>query len=607
MRQIINKYIFGIIAFFVFIIYYLTIAPTVVTLDNGELAATSYHLGIPHPPGYPLFTLLGYLFSHLPLGMRVIEKLNLLSSIYAALSVYLLFLINEKLLKYLEKSLCNSLIFRTKSPSFRISIKIFSIVGGLVFAFSKTFWFQATNYEVYSFQIFLLLGFIHFFISVIVDENSTDKLNLKFNFIFAAIFFAGVLSNHPTGAIFLIPMFLILFSKNQKQKNFYRAFIFLLIALIVTMIFYSYIPIRASKSALAGFGLPQSLIETYEHITAKVYSSFFFSSSSKFFENLNFFFSTLWFSFDINEFYRAEFGLNLIFLPIGMLLLFFVHRKFFWLLTLTLIVYIILPSSYNIYDIDALFIYAYLVLSFLITSGIFFTYNLIQKKIYNLIFLSTLILTICLQIYFNGVRVNQKGNYVFENYFKKIVGSAEPNSIALNYSSYFHSMSLYFQFVEKFRPDVIVILYPLVSEKWYSNQIHKWYELKENIIEINEGNVKLNTQARPSYITSEMLQKISSGSVKFDDDKELAPYGLCFRLTSKGNYVEQTNDLYEIGEIRKSDYFSQDLREVVFQMILNRIYYELDYGYNQKAKELIELIKRKFPNKELPAYLIQLE
>ena len=49
----------GLIAF---VVYMLTVSRSVTAFDCGELAAVQATLGIAHPPGYPLFTLLGYLF-----------------------------------------------------------------------------------------------------------------------------------------------------------------------------------------------------------------------------------------------------------------------------------------------------------------------------------------------------------------------------------------------------------------------------------------------------------------------------------------------------------------------------------------------------------------
>ena len=71
----------------VFIIYLITLAPSVVQIDSGELAAVQLTLGIAHPTGYPLYTILGYLFSLIPLPFTKIYQMNLLAAIYCAAAV----------------------------------------------------------------------------------------------------------------------------------------------------------------------------------------------------------------------------------------------------------------------------------------------------------------------------------------------------------------------------------------------------------------------------------------------------------------------------------------------------------------------------------------
>ena len=73
-------------------LYYLTLENGVMQIDSGELATVQYTLGTAHPTGYPLFTLLGYLFSHIPTGLRPIYQLNLVSLIYGLGGLAFLFL-----------------------------------------------------------------------------------------------------------------------------------------------------------------------------------------------------------------------------------------------------------------------------------------------------------------------------------------------------------------------------------------------------------------------------------------------------------------------------------------------------------------------------------
>jgi hypothetical protein len=87
----------------VLIFYLLTLAPGVIASDSGELATVQYTLGIAHPTGYPLFTILGFIFSHLPIPLRPITKLNLLTALWSVATVYVLTITLKFLLDNLFK------------------------------------------------------------------------------------------------------------------------------------------------------------------------------------------------------------------------------------------------------------------------------------------------------------------------------------------------------------------------------------------------------------------------------------------------------------------------------------------------------------------------
>src|SRR5690349_11055832 len=54
---------FGVATLLVFIGYYLTLAPDLTLEDSGELAVGSFYAGVPHPPGYPVWTIFTWLFT----------------------------------------------------------------------------------------------------------------------------------------------------------------------------------------------------------------------------------------------------------------------------------------------------------------------------------------------------------------------------------------------------------------------------------------------------------------------------------------------------------------------------------------------------------------
>ncbi len=74
-------------------LYLLTLAPTITWAnagtDGGDLITAAATLGVPHPPGYPLYITLGHLFAQLPIG-DVAFRLNLFSAVCMALAAALM-------------------------------------------------------------------------------------------------------------------------------------------------------------------------------------------------------------------------------------------------------------------------------------------------------------------------------------------------------------------------------------------------------------------------------------------------------------------------------------------------------------------------------------
>ncbi|RVU26918.1 DUF2723 domain-containing protein [Sandaracinomonas limnophila] len=133
------------------ITFTLTVEPTASFWDCGEFIACAYKLQVPHPPGAPLFLLLGRMFSLLALGNleKVAFWVNMLSVVTSALTILFLHwtivMIGRKILNKKFEDL-------SKNESY---ILLFSgFVGSLVYAFSDTFWFSAVEAEVYAMSSF---------------------------------------------------------------------------------------------------------------------------------------------------------------------------------------------------------------------------------------------------------------------------------------------------------------------------------------------------------------------------------------------------------------------------------------------------------------------
>ncbi|MCX7768874.1 MAG: DUF2723 domain-containing protein [Flavobacteriales bacterium] len=137
-----------LVAFFT---YFLTMEPTVSFWDCGEFIASSYKLQVGHPPGAPLFMVIGRIFSFLAGGN--VEKaaywVNMISVLSSALTVAFLFWT----ITILARKLINSgigLFAHLDETTRRLLIFGSGLVGALGYTFTDTFWFSAVEAEVYA-------------------------------------------------------------------------------------------------------------------------------------------------------------------------------------------------------------------------------------------------------------------------------------------------------------------------------------------------------------------------------------------------------------------------------------------------------------------------
>ena len=89
----------GVVTLLILGLYLVTLAPSTAMWDTSEYIAAAYTLGLPHPPGNPLFVLIGRVFSIIPLfGPNVAVRINVLAALCSAVSAGMWFLITERVL-----------------------------------------------------------------------------------------------------------------------------------------------------------------------------------------------------------------------------------------------------------------------------------------------------------------------------------------------------------------------------------------------------------------------------------------------------------------------------------------------------------------------------
>jgi tetratricopeptide (TPR) repeat protein len=145
----INVLIAAFVTLVTFIIYNLTKAPTLSFWDCGELVASSYILGIPHPPGTPLYVLLGRLFSILPIAADISVRINIFSSLCSAGTALFGYLVAVRLIRFWFNDREN--IYN------RIIAYIGGITGAFFIAFGSTNWGNSVEAEVYAAAMLLMM------------------------------------------------------------------------------------------------------------------------------------------------------------------------------------------------------------------------------------------------------------------------------------------------------------------------------------------------------------------------------------------------------------------------------------------------------------------
>ncbi|MFZ4770406.1 MAG: DUF2723 domain-containing protein, partial [Ferruginibacter sp.] len=130
-------------------VYILTMEATGSFWDTGEFASSAYKLQIPHPPGAPLFVLMGRLFMAPFDPMNAATGINLMSALASGFTILFLFWsITHFARKIVQKNggeLTNDKI---------IGIMAAGIVGALAYTFSDSFWYSAVEAEVYALSSF---------------------------------------------------------------------------------------------------------------------------------------------------------------------------------------------------------------------------------------------------------------------------------------------------------------------------------------------------------------------------------------------------------------------------------------------------------------------
>lgn len=642
--KIVQKYYFILASIITFFIYLFTLAPSVIQIDTGELAAVQALLGIAHPTGYPIFTIVGFLFSKIPLPFSIIYKLNILAAIWCSLGV-MFFILSARLvldnlnsfqkLKIVQLKISKKKKIKgqkeepkkvdaTTTDIPEITKILSTLAGGFILAFNKTFWVQSTSVEVYSLHIFLIMLIIYFLLKAFL---TVEKQNFAWLFVAIALTFG--FANHMTTLLILPGIAYLFFMKNKFNKGaFVQIGKMLLIFFPLLIFFYSYLPIRAAQNPLLNWGNPIDMERILRHISGKQYQVWLFSSMDSAKKQLDYFINSL----------TDEYNIALIIIAFGIIGSIIRARKFFVFTSIVFLFTIFYSINYDINDIDSYFLLAYISLAFFAVFGFLKLFLILRDKhLHFSLPIILLVVFIFIQTFITYEKVSQSGNYIYEDYCKAVLKSCDKNSVVFSYQwDFFVSSSYYFNYVEGYRNDIAVIDKELLRRSWYINELKNNYpkvvdkinitseqflealkpferseNYNSNMLEnlyrkIMTELVETNIDERTFYVGPELFEnEMQKGEFILPKGLNLIPDLFFFKVIRGNEYQKAAAPNFNLRFPKQKNKYTDFIENTVASMLTRRAMYEMQFDKRDRAKLYIQKVKNDFPNYPLPNGLIE--
>ncbi|MBS1266574.1 MAG: hypothetical protein MAG795_00541 [Candidatus Woesearchaeota archaeon] len=450
-----------IVFVFTLLIYLKTMSSSVFWGDSGELTAAVCSMGVAQWPGYPLYIIVGKLFSLIPLG-SIASRLNFMSVFFGASAVAVVYLIVKEL----------------------ADIKT-SLLAAIVFATSYTFWSQATIAEVYTLSVFLMCLSIYRIIRWSKSKKDKDL------FIFCLIY--GMAVMHHISNINLAPAFIVFILWNRRVNLKLIATMFLLFMIPFSL--YLYLPISSSFDPAIDWGNPENIGNFIDQVGDKDNHWRFYSlPASQIGHQFRLFFVFLLRQFPL------LIGLSLL----GVYYLWGFDKKMLVLFGLILVVNIVQFVNYYTYDLVVHFLPSYFIFALLIGFGGLVLLNSLKQTRYAWILIGLLILLKVFIVYPKAVQIDSYNRIMENEYntplvyhllypqnldksrfyqtelFAEYAFSLPDNSTLLCEYDDQCFVLWYYQICEGKRPDMKVVYRDLLELKWYNENLNDRYAMKLN-------------------------------------------------------------------------------------------------------------------------------
>ncbi len=219
-------------------LYLRTLAPGLLWGDSAEFQFAAWLGGFTHPTGYPLYLALGWLWTHLLPWHDPAWRMNLFSAVWGAVTTGLMYLLALRLLAGVAR-----LTYR----------RLAALAAALVFAVTPTFWSQSIVAEVYSLHAVFVAAVLLALLSW--APHAGEPAGRGRALLVAALY--GLSLTHHRAILLLVPAMLVFIWQTLRpipaptRRTVYSggALALLLLCLLAPLLFYLYIPLRATAAA----------------------------------------------------------------------------------------------------------------------------------------------------------------------------------------------------------------------------------------------------------------------------------------------------------------------------------------------------------------------
>ncbi len=499
-----------------FALYALTLAPSVGGGDSGELTAVASSLGVAHPPGYPLFTMLGKLFSWFPHG-SVAWRINLASAFCDAIAGFFL---------------CLAIQVGTRNTAA-------GLLGAALFCFSPLVWDSAVVAEVFA----LNNAFVSILLYLAARYNETPRPKIL---MIATFVFGLGLSNHHTLILVGAPLG-IWFLMRDPRRNLKPRFVAKLIGICsLGLLPYLYLPLAAQNPSLASWGDTASWNGFWIHFFRSEYGTAALSNELTgdgnfflyFWEYLKLVPSQMLFGLWLlgvagvvhlfrnpsrNSWGLIVFGAGLVYILV-----------FFSLVNLSLDSALTLMVPWRFYQL------VNLTLAVMVAVG--FAYWVSRVKVRYADLLLALLLSLA-QVALNYKSADQSSNTVYRDYARAVLSPLPKDAVLLIQGDHNFGSLSYAQVSEQERTDVKVIHFAFLSRAWGRSWLHQHFpEIKlPNFGAYVPGGYSVKDLVS---LNSDRFEFFIVGGVKDWDKSYLETYKLWqWGLAQKFLPIEQTPDI----------------------------------------------------------------